>query len=204
MKITPFLYLIVSFSLTSYSQTVKIENLKFKNFDVEIINFVSASPPSSQNNSAMPDTLEICENPCDDQGWYIDGKTLKIVPKFKGDSFTLAYAYQVDIFEVSGKWEEEWTYYTWYIAIPSWKKNQFKIEPNENTGYIKSIKKKYNFRDTSVTTNSESGPHHYRFTRDGKIFSDAWNHLYLRIKRFNKGKFIESNYIVIGLSEGCD
>jgi hypothetical protein len=204
MRITPFIYLIFLFSLTSYAQTVKIENLKFKNFDVKIINFVSGYGPHSQNNSDEIDTLIIGENPCDDDGWYIDDKTLKIVPKFKGDSFTLSFAYKVDIFDVSGTWDTSWTYYTDYTKIQPSSKNQFKIQPSIDSRYIKSIKKKYNFRDTSVSTYSEGGGHHYQFTRNGKVFSDQWNHLYLRIRRFNNGKFVESKYIVVGLSEGCD
>ena len=129
-------------------------------------------------------------------------KKLVIVPKFKNDSFTLSFAYYVDIFEINSKPWKSFTYITDYKTISSLNKN--KIPELSGGGYIKSIKKKYNFQDTLITGASEGGPFKYRFTRNRKVFGDRWSFIYLRIKRFNNGKLKENKYILVGLTEGCD
>jgi hypothetical protein len=204
MKIVSFSYLVFLFSSTSYAQTVKTENLKFLNFDVQILNFVSASRPVSLSNSGRIDTLIINEDPCE-SGSYIRGKTLKILPKFRSDSFALSFAYKVHIFSVSGNLtNDNWIYYANYVTIPRSNEAQFTIPAYKDNRYTKSIKKRYNFRDTLITVESEGFPDPHQFTRNGQVFRDEWEDLYLRIRRFNNGKLIESKYIVVELRRGCD
>lgn len=115
MKFLVFIHLFFLYSLTGYSQVKKIETLRFKNFKVDIVNFVSECSPCSDDVHPL-DTLNISENPCDGNGWYIQGRTLKIIPKLKNDRFELYFAYQVDISEVedlpSSKQEntDKWSY----------------------------------------------------------------------------------------------
>lgn len=110
------------------------------------------------------------------------------MPKFKSDSFVLSFACGVDIFEVnSGPWKN-FTYTTHYKTISALGGNKFKIPTWSDNGYTKSIKKKYSFQDTLITGALEGGPFEYRFTKNGKVFGERWNCLYLRIKRFNNDK----------------
>ena len=197
-------YFIIVNSLVSNAQTKPIEILTFKNFDVNIINFISEHPPYPENDTSQVDTLLISENPCDQDGWYIEGTTLKILPKFKYDSFALSFAYQVDLFEVNSESGESMIHITDYKTIAAQSKNSFRIPELNGADYIKSIKKKYHFQDTIITGASEGGPFEYRFARNGKVFADHWNYLYLRIKRFNSGKLKETKFIFVGLTEGCD
>jgi hypothetical protein len=191
---------------------MQTENLEFKNFSVNIYKFISDCRPYSKNNSTKIDTIVIHENPCDQDGWYINGTTLKIIPKFKNDSFSISYAYEVSIFEVKRYSKnktstnlENFTYITDYKTIVPAAKNKFRMPDNwTDNGYTKSIKKKYNFQDTSITGSSEGGPFEYKFTRDGKVFGNNWDILYIRIKRFNKGAFKENNYVMVLLEDGCD
>jgi hypothetical protein len=198
--------------LTGQTQTIQTENLEFENFNISIYKFISLCRPYSKNGSPKIDTLVIGENPCDQNGWYIGGTTLKVIPKFKNDSFLVSFAYEVSIWEVerysknkTSTNPEYFTYVTDYKIILPLAKNKFKI-PDKWTvnGYTRSIKKKYNFHDTLITGTTEGGPFEYKFTKSGKVFGDNWNNLYIRIKRSNNGVVRENKFIMVGLEPGCD
>jgi len=132
---------------------------------------------------------------------------LIVIPKFKNDSFALSFAFQVDLYEVSKKHietREHFNYIINYISIPSYNKRHFKIPEWRDNGYSKAIRKKYNFRDTLITGSTEGGPFEDKFTKNGKVYRDNWNALYIRIKRFNNNVLKETKYIRVGLTEGCD
>ncbi len=206
MKKIALISLIILNSLTSFPQTKWTETIKFKNFVVDITNFKSECSPCLNNTNPL-DTFSIAENPCDEDGWYIGGKTLIVISKFKNDSFALSFAYHVDLYEVSKKQIEtpaHFEYLTNYLSIPSSNKSHFKIPEWQDNGYTKAIKKKYNFQDTLVTGSTEGGPFEDKFTKNGKVYRDRWNALYIRIKRFKDNLLMETKYIKVGLTEGCD
>lgn len=206
MKRIILICLIILNSLTSFSQTKWKETIRFKNFKVDIVNFKPECSPCIENTNPL-DTFSIAENPCDEDGWYINGRTLIVIPKFKNDSFALSYAYEVNLYEVAKKhieMGEHFNYITKYLSIPTYNNNRFKIPEWRDNGYNKAIRKKYNFRDTLITGSSESGPFEDKFTKNGKVYRDRWNALFIRIKRYNNNVLKETKYIRVGLSEGCD
>ena len=197
-------------------QVVNSETLLFKTFKVTIFDFVSEKSDDSVSNSTSTnlclDTIMISENPCDANGWYIDGKKLKISSKSQLDSFTISYAYQIDFSEIdtsqilSNREREKWTYVTSYYKIPRIDNNIFLIPKNEYLKYLhKSIKKDNNLRDTSLLLYAMTeSPMNINFIKKRKLIYDNWSYAYLRIRRFNDRKLKETKYIRIGLSNGCD
>ncbi len=194
------------FIQSNYAQSKQNEVVAFENFKVKIFGFKSECNPCL-TNAKIADTITIAENPCEDHGYYIARKTLKIISKSKDDRFELSYAFRVDISQIEDEMKttkEHWDHFTNFNTILPLKKNTFKVSRIKDSKYSKAIKAKYKLKDTLVTGATEGGSFCYRFTKNKNLYEDDWSHLILRIKRLKNKKQQEIKYIAVGLSKGCD
>ena len=222
-----FLWLCVFIGQISNGQSKK-QIVRFANFSLTINNFYSEcyhfSRFSDENTLPLKavDTIFICETPCDSVGWYINGQTINIITKSLSDSFVLFYANEYDINQgydsrivniPNEGWDEwyrkcqNWKYISNYKRAKAISTNCFKLPFRENFTSkvdISSIKQKFGLRDTMIEIPHEAGLEYMVFTKNSKLFSMEFSYLRMRINRFSNGKLMETKYVLVGISEGCD
>jgi hypothetical protein len=166
------------------------------------------------------DTIYIGENPCDEEGWYIYGQTISVKSKNNDDKFEISIALEIftrQFIDYDNTPVEEWAeleknhieymYVTKYFALEKFKENVFKL-PYRDTilsyNYQDVIKKIHNFQDTSLTISQEMGSIYIPYKKEGKLFYNDVVNYRIKIERYRCGEIIESKYIIVELSDGCD
>lgn len=211
----------------SLGQT-KSQKVKFENYTVSVNNFFSECYSYSRfpsENEIIPikfDTIFICETPCDESGWYINGQMLRILSKKKAEIYEVYFATEFDItqtFDTRGRrnpsegWEEWYKKSKNFLYVSSFKSlkkissSRFKLPSrNEfsNQKYSKMIKQKFNLRDTLIEIPQEVGMTTIGYHQGSKLFTCNPTYCRLMVKRILNGKLQDIKCIVIGLSDGCD
>jgi hypothetical protein len=214
-------------ALPTFAQT-KSQKLTFTNFNLVISNFYSECysytrfPGEGEKRPKIIDTIFICETPCEDKGWYIDGQAITVSSKTTNDSYEIAYAIEYDISQQfddrGGKspaegweaWEKKARnrrYISGYKTLKRIAATRFRLPGRAQlagANDVKAIRQKFGLRDTLIVLPREVGETRLVFAKGGKLFSNTASYIRLSVKRFSGGILKETRYVVIGISEGCD
>ncbi len=201
---------------TTTAQT-KSQKVNFPFFSIRISNFYSECyhyARFAEENEKPPvfyDTLFICETPCDENGWYVNGQIIGFSSKTRGNNYELSYAVEYTVRQEANEPVrsalDEKKYLSAYKVMKPLKGDNFRL-PQRNRYLAKadllSAKTRFGIRDTLVEISGETGIRTFTLTKNGKLFSFDSDNFILKIKRFVSGKLKETKYLVIGLSEGCE
>ena len=203
-----FFYLAFFVSVSSYTQTNRPTQIKFRHFRVTVVDFIVKNPAYFERLANTHDTVVIIENPCVEDGAFIDNTIFKVSQKFRKDSFSLSFTFKVIISDLPvdpTKAQEKWTYVFPYRTRPPEIKNEFMIPALNGKFYTNAIKNEYSLKDTTAADPERPWVYIPCFTRNGKIFYYNWEVMYLQIKRCKKGKIKQTKYIAVKLlQKGCD
>jgi hypothetical protein len=206
----------------------KNQHVSFSTFSLNIHNFYSECYSHSRNSEeirpthAKFDTVFLCETPCEDTGWYINGQTLKVHSKREFESFELYLSTEYLIasaFDNLNKnmpdegWEARYKratyiqYFSKEVKLRMIKPNIFKIPSPDvirKHASFENIKKRYGFKDTIIEVPQEVGVLLIQFYKGIEYYTAYPQYYKIKINRFIKGHLVETKYVTIGISEGCD
>ena len=212
MKSGIYIILLIIYAFSGFGQDQKSEVIEFNGFSLEIFDFISETNEPTDINS---DTIFISENPCEDDGYYIGGKLIKVYPenesvenKFYFSLHAIISGYVLQVVD-SGEYYldpmEEYLFRTEYSEINQIESNQF-IVPDEIDveQYFPEIKNRFHFQDTSLAIRGEVFTHHFRYKKQDKFYEVNWDCLYIKIESQSELNGSEFKYLAVWLSEGCD
>lgn len=217
MKVVLIVIITLLFPDFLLAQTVQAESVSFLDFTIIIHNFISENRPAISREyedviaeeHLLSDSVFLSENPCEDDGYYINGKTITIYPNQLTDSFTISIAYEMTLTEMvdTVNFEnKEFQFTTPSYNVPQPFKNQFIIpcawsESSKNARI--AMVEEFNLTDTTVIIPGEF----YRqinYSKNGILYADDWNFMVVKIKHFRNGNVKATKHIYIALTEGCD
>jgi hypothetical protein len=218
-----FIILIPNLSWGQEMQSQKVIfdslTLTIKEFKSEYYRYTKESIDTSMFSGNI-DTIYIGENPCDEEGWYIDGQTISAKSKNNDDKFEISIALEIYTRKFidyehtpHDKWAEleknyiDYVYLTKYFPLEKVNENIFKM-PYRDTilsfNYRDEIKKIHNFQDTAITIPQEMGSIYIDYKKDGLFFYNDPLYYRIKINRYRYGEIIETKFIIIEITDGCD